>query len=70
VLHGALRSSGLYTLQDEGGELTLDSVVSSGGANLSVGQRQILALGRSRCLGIQARTDATQRGLSYAIASC
>jgi ABC-type multidrug transport system fused ATPase/permease subunit len=27
------------------GRLVLDSVISSGGSNLSVGQRQILALG-------------------------
>ncbi|KAJ7496820.1 P-loop containing nucleoside triphosphate hydrolase protein [Mycena latifolia] len=50
TLQSALRSSGLYILQEEtaaGGQLTLDSVVSSGGSNLSVGQRQILALARA-----------------------
>ncbi|KAJ6497544.1 multidrug resistance-associated ABC transporter [Mycena sanguinolenta] len=50
VLYAALRSSGLYNLQnegEEGGQLTLDSVVSGGGANLSAGQRQVLALARA-----------------------
>jgi len=55
TLHDALRSAGLYSLQGdsdtadpEGKEtLTLDSDISSGGGNLSVGQRQILALARA-----------------------
>ncbi|KAK7048418.1 ATP-binding cassette transporter [Favolaschia claudopus] len=43
----ALRSAGLSALQDdmEEGKLTLDSEISAGGSNLSVGQRQIIALG-------------------------
>ncbi|KAL0572670.1 hypothetical protein V5O48_009294 [Marasmius crinis-equi] len=50
TLNGVLRSSGFLDLQKEGDEtnkLTLDSAISSGGANLSVGQRQILALARA-----------------------
>ncbi|KAH9059058.1 P-loop containing nucleoside triphosphate hydrolase protein [Lactarius vividus] len=49
TLNGALRASGLFSLQsdDEDGRLTLDSQISSGGGNLSVGQRQILALARA-----------------------
>ncbi|KAI0711040.1 P-loop containing nucleoside triphosphate hydrolase protein [Cerioporus squamosus] len=49
VLNDALRASGLFSLQGEGdeGRITLDSQISSGGGNLSVGQRQILALARA-----------------------
>jgi len=50
LLHDALRAAGLYSLQsgaDEETKITLDSVISSGGNNLSVGQRQILALARA-----------------------
>jgi ABC-type multidrug transport system fused ATPase/permease subunit len=49
-LNGALRAAGLFSLQEEmeEGQLGLDSVISSGGSNLSVGQRQILALGEWR----------------------
>ncbi|KAJ6612652.1 P-loop containing nucleoside triphosphate hydrolase protein [Mycena sp. CBHHK59/15] len=49
TLNSALRAAGLFSLQDEmeEGRLTLDSVISSGGSNLSVGQRQILALARA-----------------------
>ena len=48
-LHDALRSAGLFSLQQdvEEGRITLDSQISSGGSNLSVGQRQILALARA-----------------------
>ncbi|KAF9015463.1 ATP-binding cassette transporter [Cyathus striatus] len=49
VLNDALRSAGLFALQtdmDEG-KITLDTAISSGGGNLSVGQRQILALARA-----------------------
>ncbi|KAJ7675294.1 hypothetical protein B0H17DRAFT_1207802 [Mycena rosella] len=49
ILNSALRASGLFSLQHEmeDGRLVLDSVISSGGGNLSVGQRQILALARA-----------------------
>lgn len=49
VLNDALRAAGLFALQDEmdEGRITLDSQISSGGSNLSVGQRQILALARA-----------------------
>ncbi|KAJ7274255.1 P-loop containing nucleoside triphosphate hydrolase protein [Mycena rebaudengoi] len=48
-LNSALRAAGLFTLQNEmnEGRLTLDSAISSGGSNLSVGQRQIFALARA-----------------------
>lgn len=47
TLNSALRAAGLFALQSEmdEGKITLDSEISSGGGNLSVGQRQILALG-------------------------
>lgn len=49
TLNDALRAAGLFALQSEmdEGRITLDSVVSAGGSNLSVGQRQILALARA-----------------------
>jgi ABC-type thiamine transport system ATPase subunit len=49
TLNDALRAAGLFSLQEELGEarLTLDSNIASGGSNLSVGQRQILALARA-----------------------
>jgi ABC-type multidrug transport system fused ATPase/permease subunit len=48
-LNDALRASGLFSLQADGDEarLTLDSDIASGGNNLSVGQRQIIALARA-----------------------
>ncbi|KAH9166017.1 hypothetical protein EDB89DRAFT_2076263 [Lactarius sanguifluus] len=49
ALNSALHASGLFSLQtdDEDGRLTLDSQIASGGGNLSIGQRQILALARA-----------------------
>ncbi|THH12876.1 hypothetical protein EW146_g7283 [Bondarzewia mesenterica] len=49
TLNGALRAAGLFSLQSEDGEgrIALDTKISSGGGNLSVGQRQILALARA-----------------------
>ncbi|KAJ3523042.1 hypothetical protein NMY22_g11626 [Coprinellus aureogranulatus] len=49
ALNSALRSAGLFSLQqaDDESRITLDSQISSGGSNLSVGQRQILALARA-----------------------
>jgi ABC-type multidrug transport system fused ATPase/permease subunit len=48
-LNDALRSAGLFTLQTEADEsrLTLDSQIAAGGGNVSVGQRQIIALARA-----------------------
>ena len=49
TLNDALRAAGLFSLQEELDEarLTLDSSIASGGGNLSVGQRQVLALARA-----------------------
>jgi len=50
ILNAALRSSGLYGTQeasDADSRLTLDSDIAASGANLSVGQRQIIALARA-----------------------
>lgn len=49
VLNAALRSAGLYSIQSEGEEsmITLDTPMARGGSNLSVGQRQIIALARA-----------------------
>ncbi|KAH7099122.1 ATP-binding cassette transporter [Auriculariales sp. MPI-PUGE-AT-0066] len=48
-LNDALRASGLFSLQEESeeGRITLDSTISMGGGNLSVGQRQVIALARA-----------------------
>ncbi|KAI0066574.1 P-loop containing nucleoside triphosphate hydrolase protein [Artomyces pyxidatus] len=49
TLNSALRAAGLFSLQvdNDDSRVTLDSAISSGGGNLSVGQRQILALARA-----------------------
>ncbi|KAK0201656.1 P-loop containing nucleoside triphosphate hydrolase protein [Desarmillaria ectypa] len=49
TLNDALRSAGLFSLQEENDEnkINLDTNISSGGGNLSVGQRQVLALARA-----------------------
>ncbi|KAI0066584.1 hypothetical protein BV25DRAFT_1868241 [Artomyces pyxidatus] len=49
TLNGALRAAGLFSLQvdNDDNRVTLDSAISGGGGNLSVGQRQILALARA-----------------------
>jgi ABC-type multidrug transport system fused ATPase/permease subunit len=50
TLNDALHSAGLFSLQESGEEsskITLDSAISGGGKNLSVGQRQVLALARA-----------------------
>jgi ABC-type multidrug transport system fused ATPase/permease subunit len=53
TLNNALRDAGLFALQEELEEarITLDSNIASGGANLSVGQKQILALARAMVRG-------------------
>lgn len=49
TLNDALRAAGLFSVQsnDDEGRITLETTISSGGGNLSVGQRQILALARA-----------------------
>jgi ABC-type multidrug transport system fused ATPase/permease subunit len=49
TLNDALRAAGLFSLQSDSDDnkIALDSQISSGGGNLSVGQRQILALARA-----------------------
>lgn len=49
TLNDALRAAGLFSIQSETdeGRITLETAISSGGGNLSVGQRQILALARA-----------------------
>ncbi|KAJ6566068.1 P-loop containing nucleoside triphosphate hydrolase protein [Mycena capillaripes] len=48
-LNYALRAAGLFALQNETDEnrITLDTAISVGGSNLSIGQRQIFALARA-----------------------
>ncbi|KAJ7081163.1 multidrug resistance-associated ABC transporter [Mycena belliarum] len=49
ALNAALDAAGLSSLQAdlEDGKLTLDSEIASGGANVSMGQRQIIAIARA-----------------------
>jgi len=76
TLNDALRAAGLFALQadmDEG-RITLDTKISSGGGNLSVGQRQILALARaivrgSKLLILDEATSAIDHKTDTAIQS-
>lgn len=49
TLNDALHAAGLFSVQseDDEGRITLETPISSGGGNLSIGQRQILALARA-----------------------
>ncbi|KAF9553714.1 multidrug resistance-associated ABC transporter [Agrocybe pediades] len=53
ILNDVLRSVGLFSIRDEEGNsrLTFESSISSGGGNLSVGERQIIALARAMLRG-------------------
>ncbi|KAF9013109.1 ABC transporter type 1, transmembrane domain-containing protein [Cyathus striatus] len=48
-LNAALKYAGLFSLQSDSDEarITLDTKIASGGSNISVGQRQIIALARA-----------------------
>lgn len=50
ILNDALHSSGLFNLQKHlpvDNRVTLDSDIHNGGSNLSLGQRQLIALARA-----------------------
>lgn len=73
TLNDALRAAGLFSLQrlSDENRMTLDTEIASGGGNLSVGQRQIIALARaivrqSKLLILDEATSAI--GMSHVIA--
>ena len=67
VLNDALRSAGLFSLQSltDESRLTLDSQIAGGGGNLSVGQRQIIAL--ARAIVRQSKLLILDEGTCYAL---
>lgn len=72
ALNDALRAAGLFSVQLVGDQnrITLDSEVTSGGRNFSLGQRQIIALARaivrqSKLLILDEATSAIGLSLSY-----
>lgn len=70
TLNSALRASGLYSLQtgDDKGRITLDTQIASGGGNLSVGQKQIIALARAIVRG--SKLLVLDEGSSFCHISC
>lgn len=69
-MNDALRAAGLFSLQEDAGEanLTLDSKIAGGGGNLSVGQRQIIALARAMVRGSKLLIlDEGQSFLNYSL---
>ncbi|KAF5389764.1 hypothetical protein D9757_005974 [Collybiopsis confluens] len=69
TLNSSLKAAGLTALQEhlpeDEGKITLDTAVSGGGSNLSVGQRQIIALARNVRMKLAGciRTDFFHRAM-------
>ncbi|KAJ7093549.1 P-loop containing nucleoside triphosphate hydrolase protein [Mycena epipterygia] len=60
TLNDALRAAGLFSLQDQAHEdrkFTLNSSIASGGGNMSVGERQIVALARAFKLSLRTEVN-------------